>query len=399
MTDKNNEIRKLFEERGCKVLTDDTNLTYNSKVPYVCKCGVEKRNKTVKDFKRRGCRTCNSTMFKIKPIPSKVIKSEPVTETQVSEQDEDVLTGPNGEKEEWRPVVGGWISSFGRAKNPKEVLLKLCPVKFRYRIAGKHQYASRLVAEAFKLKDYEKITSQSYVVTHINGDPTNNCVDNLRVITKAEIGVKNGSKSHSSHAFNEKSTWDKNKFKDIEYRVIDILPNHKIYKNGEIWNGNRFLSFSKSEKYLSLCLKSDEVYKVHRLVCYAFNPLGNLSFQDYNLLQVNHKDGNTLNNHADNLEWVTQEGNMSHAYNNGLNKKVKSVAQFDKDTHAFIAKYPSISKACQATGEPEHRISSIASGGSNSKAKFFWAFCDKDYYYVKDGDETVAVSFENAPTD
>lgn len=34
----------------------------------------------------------------------------------------------------------------------------------------------------------------------------------------------------------------------------------------------------------------------------------------------NHKDGNKLNNHISNLEWVTWSENMKHAWVNGLNK-------------------------------------------------------------------------------
>ena len=49
---------------------------------------------------------------------------------------------------------------------------------------------------------------------------------------------------------------------------------------------------------------------VHRLVA--------MTFLDNEKKQVNHIDGNKLNNNANNLQWVTQSQNMKHAYDSGL---------------------------------------------------------------------------------
>lgn len=53
-------------------------------------------------------------------------------------------------------------------------------------------------------------------------------------------------------------------------------------------------------------------YKVHRLVALTFIP----NYQ--NLPQINHIDGNKLNNHVSNLEWVTHRENTDHAMSHGL---------------------------------------------------------------------------------
>lgn len=57
--------------------------------------------------------------------------------------------------------------------------------------------------------------------------------------------------------------------------------------------------------------KKKQVY-IHRLIATHFMDNPN------NLPQVNHIDGNKLNNSMDNLEWVSAQENTIHAYKNGL---------------------------------------------------------------------------------
>lgn len=78
----------------------------------------------------------------------------------------------------------------------------------------------------------------------------------------------------------------------------------------------RWMRAGKTKKgYHCLVLRKDgknHNVLVHRLVAYAFVEGFNPS------LEVNHKDGNKDNNHKDNLEYVTCQENIDHAWAMGL---------------------------------------------------------------------------------
>jgi hypothetical protein len=98
---------------------------------------------------------------------------------------------------------------------------------------------------------------------------------------------------------------------------------------------------------------------VHRLVAKAFVDNPN------NLPEVNHKDENSLNNHADNLEWCDRQYNIEYS-------KGKPIVQYDGDN--AIASYKSITYASKITGISRRNINNALRGYSKTAGGYSWRY-------------------------
>ena len=103
--------------------------------------------------------------------------------------------------------------------------------------------------------------------------------------------------------------------------------------------------------------------RVHRLIAetYLEKPKGNY--------QVNHIDGNKTNNKIDNLEWITQQDNIAHAFANGLMKgrPRRSVIGYNSEIGYW---YPSV------TSTPNGgNVSQVCLGKKDSYLGLKWEYC------------------------
>lgn len=100
-------------------------------------------------------------------------------------------------------------------------------------------------------------------------------------------------------------------------------------------------------------------FYVHRWVAWAFV----YNWEPYSRLFVNHKDGNKLNNHYTNLEWVTLSENSLHAVRTGLttvpSQERRRREVYEIRNNVIVHRYACAHDAARAIGCDYKKIDNI----------------------------------------
>lgn len=134
--------------------------------------------------------------------------------------------------------------------------------------------------------------------------------------------------------------------------------------------------YSRPKGYLYVELSKDGKAKkvsIHRLVAEHFIP----NVEDKP--QVNHIDGNKVNNKVDNLEWVTASENIKHAHNNSLRGEFHKGIAVEQYTMSgeFVRRFKSINKASKITGIDYSTIKKNCEGIFKQAGGYLWRYTEQ----------------------
>ena len=203
-----------------------------------------------------------------------------------------------------------------------------------------------------------------------------------KTVHNGRNAIGNCIQGRSTYAYGYK--WElENKNEDLEGEIWKKVILDKFCESKEIPVNNRFISnlgrfknnygvimdnYKVNENgYIRVCIDY-KTFLLHRLVALAF--LENPEKKD----QVNHKDGNKLNNALSNLEWCTNKENQIHKFQTGLgNNFTRKIIQYDVLGNE-IKKFDSIVGACKELNIGKSNIRGVLTGYRKTAGGFIFKY-------------------------
>lgn len=146
--------------------------------------------------------------------------------------------------------------------------------------------------------------------------------------------------------------------------ILSLMrPNYPIIlKPSVASNGYYLVGFFTKENRINV--------NIHRCMAEVFLPNPN------NYSQVNHIDGNKLNNSIDNLEWCSPSQNSIHAHNNGLSDSSHCAVEVHKYDlkGTYLKSYISIHEASRQEKVSPSSICNACAGKIKVSAKAQWSY-------------------------
>lgn len=162
-----------------------------------------------------------------------------------------------------------------------------------------------------------------------------------------------------------------------KFRPCSDYPWYLISRDGYLVNtdtGHVLRGTVKKSGYVEVCLTDAEGYHhsvlLHRLVAKAFCD------KREGTDEVNHINGDKTDNRADNLEWVTHNENMRHAFVTGLmpnNTSSRPVIATNMATGEKTT-FPSIYKASRFLGISQGNICMACNGQRSCAGLYYWEY-------------------------
>ena len=325
-------------------------------------------------------------------------------------------------EENWLPIpITGFsryhVSSESNIRTPDGIIMK--PRNGRVSMVSTVGKISRSIYFLSCLAFHGPNPHPTYTVDHIDRDPKNNSIGNLRWASK-ELQVRNRNKftskgtrvmyttstnnilfksiTEAGRHFNIKHSklgymMKKHGFVKVPGGILkrhELLPKkdsiirnipswilddnkteYKASSCGLIYLENRWTTGSltgRAVKYF-VARVNGKNYLAHRLIAAAFLGKPNNSNQIY----VNHKNGDGENNNINNLEWSSPLENSKHAVSTGLFKNLQPVVQYNLDG-SRVAEFTSITEAARSIDGCRESIGQTCINRRLSACKFMWRY-------------------------